>query len=284
MALVQYTNEYRRLLRVALYRPGFGEIEQHDAAAAMYLDIPDPHRVLAEFDGIVQALRGLGVEVVVLEPAPELPPTNNMIFLRDVAFAFGDKLVLANMKHPLRQAEPAKFRQLLMAADPGYAPHFVPLTEPATMEGADLLVLDGQSVCAYVGSRTNRQAVEQLQTAFPGLTAVRVEANISGVPQHILGAVHILDERVASRRVTYCQDRLPGFDMIDFAESSEIKQGFSLNILTLAPHQVLMPAGNPHTKSALEARGITCHELEISEIHKMGGGLACMTLPLAREQ
>src|SRR5688572_20015403 len=125
MALIHYKNEYSQLKRVALYRPALDEIEQKDAKAAMYIDIPDPVKVLEEFDGIVEKLQSLGTEVVVLEQAEGLPKTSNMIFLRDVAFPFRDEIVLANMKHPLRYAEPEKFKKLLLAQYPDVANLFV---------------------------------------------------------------------------------------------------------------------------------------------------------------
>lgn len=283
MALVQYDNEYGRLRKIALYRPSPGEIEQKDAKSAMYISIPDTLKVLEEFDGIVEKFRALGVEVIVLQFGDNTLATSNMIYLRDVAFAFRGNLLLANMKYPLRQYETAKFKHLLMAQDPEYADVLIGADPDVNMEGADLFALNSQEVCAYVGSRTDKAIASILKTNFPGVAVSTIQANIHGVPQHILGGVHILDNNLATRRVQYCTDTLADYKFIDFEEDKEITEGFSLNIVTLAPREVLMPANMPKTKRKLESHGITCHEVDIAEIHKMGGGLACMTLPLWRE-
>lgn len=283
MALVHYKSEYSQLKRVALYRPALDEIEQKDAKAAMYIDIPDPVKVLKEFDGIVEKLQSLDIEVVVLEQAEGLPKTSNMIFLRDVAFPFRDEIVLANMKHHLRDAEPEKFKKLLLAKYPDTANLFVNLDKSISMEGADIFAINEDLLYVYTGNRTSDGIDLALQRIFPNTSVETIEANITGVPQHILGGVHILNDKLVSRRIEYCTDGIEDYEFIDFKEDAETKGGFSLNILTLAPQEVLMPTSNPATKQRLEANGITCHEVEVSEIHKMGGGLACMALPLYRE-
>lgn len=283
MALIHYKNEYSQLKRVALYRPAPDEIEQKDAKAAMYIDIPDPVKVLKEFDGIVEKFQSLGIEVVVLEQAEGLSKTSNMIFLRDVAFPFRDEIVLANMKHPLRYAEPEKLKKLLLAKYPDAANLFVDLDKSISMEGADIFAIDEDLLYVYTGNRTSEGIDLALQRIFPNASVKTIEANITGVPQHILGGVHILSDKLASRRIEYCMDGIEDYEFIDFKEDAETKDGFSLNILTLAPREILMPANNPATKRRLEVNGITCHEVEVNEIHKMGGGLACMALPLYRE-
>jgi N-dimethylarginine dimethylaminohydrolase len=97
-----------------------------------------------------------------------------------------------------------------------------------------------------------------------------------------LGGVHILDKKLASRRVQYRIDQIEDYDFIDFDENEEIREGFALNIVTISPREILMPANNPNTRKKMETSGIVCHEVSVQEIHKMGGGLACMILPLWR--
>ena len=284
MALIGMYNEFGRLKAAALYRPNPLEIDQTDAAAAMYIELPNIANVMREFDGIVQKLTELGVEVVVLDGKDATPATSNMIYLRDVATTIGDRIFLSNMKHELRSEEPGKFAKLLTAYNPEYAQHIQTLPEEALIEGADVLILSGKEACFYTGSRTNTAAREAISSAMPGLKTWEIAANIDGVPQHILGAYHIIDRDLVSRRKTYCQDSIGDMTYIDFDENEETKQGFSLNIVTIGPREILMPASRPKTKAKLESYGITCHEVEINEIHKMGGGLACMLLPLRREE
>jgi len=41
---------------------------------------------------------------------------------------------------------------------------------------------------------------------------------------------------------------------------------------------LLIPAGYPKTCKQLKALGLNMIELEVSEVHKMDGGLTCMSL------
>jgi len=281
MALIQYESEYSRLKKVALYRPSLAEIAQGDPNDVMYIGTPDQATVYEEFDGIVDKMQSLGIEVIVLEPKLGMTPTNNMIYLRDVAFVFRDRILIANMKHSLRQAEPQKFKALLAAYDKNYEQAYLDLDSSATMEGADIFALNNDSLVAYTGSRTSKNISSLLADYFPGVGVASIDAAINGVPQHILGGVHIIDEKTATRRIRYCQDTIEDYSYIDFEEDEETRT-FSLNIVTVAPREILMPANNPKTKQKLEVHGILCHEVTVDEIHKMGGGLACMTLPLQR--
>jgi N-dimethylarginine dimethylaminohydrolase len=236
-----------------------------------------------EFDGIVDTLQKLGVTVIVLESQADDVRTTNMIYLRDVAMAFQDKLVLANMKHPVRSSEPSKFQRFLTRYHKSFQNAYVKLDTAVSMEGADMFVIGKKLIYAYVGSRTSPNVAQCIEEVFPETDIRAIEANIHGIPQHILGGVHIVGEHTATRRIHYCRDNIEEIKFIDFEESNETSKGFSLNIVTIGPHEILMPAGNPTTKRTLESHGIICHEVAIQEIHKMGGGLACMVLPLWRE-
>jgi N-dimethylarginine dimethylaminohydrolase len=283
MVLVNYNSEYTRLKKVALYRPNFDEVEQIDVKNVMYTEIPDPKAVYEEFDGIVDKLRSLGVEVIVLEDKENYTHTSNMIFLRDVAMVFRNKIVLANMKYGIRKKEPEKFKYLLEKNNHRYSDSFINLDNNAIMEGADIFVLSLDLLYIYQNNRTNSNATSEIKARFSNVQIHTIKADIFDIPQHILGGVHIIDEKLAARRVEYCHNPIGDIDFIDFTETSEIREGFGLNIVTISPSEILMPSNRPDIKQRLESAGIVCHEIKIEEIYKMGGGLACMVLPLVRE-
>lgn len=282
MDLIHIDNEYTKLLKIALYKPSMQEIYQGPPSRAMYLDRPDPNKVLREFDGIVERFLKLNIEVVVLIPDQNSAVTTNMIYLRDVAFVGGNEVYLANMKHTLREYEPPKFKQLLSVYNPSYKKHLRTVPRQYSLEGADLMHYEQKSLIAYTGSRTNHKAANFIKNKLNTKDYHDVKANISGVPQHLLGGLHIVDRQTATRRTQYCPYSVDHLKFIDFVENEEVSKGFSLNIVTVGPNEVLMPKNRPKTKYTLEQNNVLCHEVEIDEIHKMGGGLACMTLPLTR--
>ena len=284
MALIQYDNEYMRLKRVALYKPSRQELAVEDFAANMYESEPDPAKVLVEFSGIVSKLESLGVAVVVLEDREgETENTSNMVFLRDTAFVFNQTIMLANMKHQVRMAEPKKLAKLLSKTNDSYAKYIKDMLGENTMEGADIFALAPDRLCLYSGLRTSKGTESVITRSFPGTKIQAIKANITRIPQHLLGALHIVDHDLALRRRTYCKDSIKGLAFVDFDEDTEVTHGFALNVITLGPREILMPANRPRTQARIEAAGVTCHTVEINEIHKMGGGLACMALPLERE-
>jgi N-dimethylarginine dimethylaminohydrolase len=56
----------------------------------------------------------------------------------------------------------------------------------------------------------------------------------------------------------------------------------AVNVLVLDPGTVMLDARHERLQVALETRGLRCVPVELDEITKVGGGVRCMTLPLAR--
>lgn len=285
MALINYSNEYGRLRRVVLYMPRISELAQDNAKDAMYISLPDPAMVRVEVNAIARKFKDMGIDVILLEDTSDtLPPCPNMVFLRDVAIVIDNQIILSKMKHSVRRPEPQKLKSLLIKYNAAFEQHIIdPLSSNYSLEGADVLVMNRGQLIGYAEHRSHPHALQEL-SKITHHTIELMPANIRGVPQHLLGAMHILSSNLLARRPALCPSGIPGFSNLDFVETDEVRRKFSLNIVTIAPNEVLMPADCPKTQSIFESAGITCHTVAISEINKMGGGLACMTLPLEREQ
>jgi N-dimethylarginine dimethylaminohydrolase len=259
MALANYSNEYGKLKRVALYKPCLSEIYQGNPGDVMYTDKPDPKKVLAEFNNVVQAFQSLGVEVIVLQDQDlRYPQTTNMIFLRDVAAVIGDKIILANMKFDVRKDEPSKFRNLLIDQKIVDESSFMELSSSTTMEGADIFVTSPSHILTYIGYRTSVSAVIEIVKRHDVKTT-SIPANIQKIPQHLLGALHIIGPNVMGRRPKYSNTKIDEYKFIDFDETHEINEGFAMNIVTIAPMEILMPSGCQKTKDIFERNGVKCH-------------------------
>jgi arginine deiminase-like protein len=75
-----------------------------------------------------------------------------------------------------------------------------------------------------------------------------------------------------------------GFRFIDVPDAGEARHGMSLNMVPLAPGVVVMPAGNPITRAALEGAGVTVLEAEVDELMKGAGSVHCMTGVIHRDR
>jgi arginine deiminase len=71
---------------------------------------------------------------------------------------------------------------------------------------------------------------------------------------------------------------------LELPDAAEAERGMSINMVAPEPGVVLMSAGNPQTRRALEDAGVTAVEVDVSELMKGAGGIHCMTGVLEREE
>ncbi|MBW3634749.1 MAG: hypothetical protein KY456_17150 [Chloroflexi bacterium] len=74
-----------------------------------------------------------------------------------------------------------------------------------------------------------------------------------------------------------------GFRFIDVPDAGEARYGMAINMVTLAPGVVVMPAGNPVIRATLAANGVTRLEVEVYELMKGVGSVHCTTGVVHRE-
>lgn len=101
-------------------------------------------------------------------------------------------------------------------------------------------------------------------------------------------AVHELGEVARDKPNSYfCRDVFAmtplGAILARPASASRVRHGMANNMVPLAPGVVVMPAGNPVTRAALEGHGVTCIEVEGDELMKGAGSVHCMTGVVHRE-
>jgi N-dimethylarginine dimethylaminohydrolase len=74
------------------------------------------------------------------------------------------------------------------------------------------------------------------------------------------------------------------FSIIEVPETEEVKIWQGMNVVTIKPRTIIMPANCPRLKRLYSASGITVvAEIEIDQLLNGAGGLACATGILARE-
>lgn len=162
----------------------------------------------------------------------------------------------------------------------------------ATAEAGDMIWLDSRTLLVGRGFRTNQAGIDRLSSLLRplGVTVISVPLPYWTGPEdvlHLMSFISLLDVDLAVvyRRLL----PVPLFELlteravalVDVPESEYMSLG--CNVLAVAPRQLVMAAGNPITRSRLEAAGCTVSEFEGSEICIPGaGGPTCLTLPLWR--
>jgi len=247
------------------------------------LEKPDMELIRLQAEMIAETFEELGVKVHWARPQGDPPP--NFLFMRDLVFMTPEGAVLARPASPVRAGEARAATECLARAG---IPILATIHGDGLMEGADCLWLRPQLALIGVGHRTNPAALAQLVGI---LSRQRVTVRTVPVPrgaQHLLGVVIPLDHDLAvvdkdrcSRALLAILEAL-GIQLIELSRSEELRDKRGMNLVTLGPRKVLIPAECPEIRATLESHGVEVHEAEVSEYVKAGGALGCLTAIIER--
>ncbi len=244
---------------------------------------PDLPLLRAQARALADTFARLGVEVHLARPAAPAPP--NFLFQRDLFFTTPEGVVLARPASPRRAAEARLAAEVLAGLG---VPILMTPRGTALFEGADALWVRDDEVLVGIGRRTNRAAFDQLSGL---LGELGVRATAVAVPegsQHLLGALAFVDRDLVLMREDRLSDELAGvarergYRALVLPADDEVVHGWAMNIVTLRPGALLMPAGCPGVRSRYQAAGIEVYEALVGEYLKAAGGLGCLTGILAR--
>lgn len=167
-------------------------------------------------------------------------------------------------------------------------------------EASDIIFVSPKCAVIGMGLRSNEEGFRQIRpileqagveefliTEMPGYWTYRKE-QIGGYSGyfHLDGVFAMVAEGVAVVNTAgvgyHLLEKLhkKGVEIVEVPEKEGGRGYGAANGLVIAPGEVVVPAGSPETVSAIRKKGITVHEIDISEILKGGGGPKCITMPL----
>lgn len=268
------------LREVLLAVPGREQALVDDPGRWLMLERPDLGLLRAQAKALGAAYAAEGV--VVRWSLPSQPRPNHL-FCCDLFFMTPEGAVLARMAAEQRAGEERGVAEALAALG---VPILLTPRGTATFEGADALWLDAHTVLVGTGRRTNAEGVAVLRALLSSMGVSVVEAELSPGVQHLLGAVNPIAERRAAALSAHLtpslRSALAGWTLLELPPSEETEVRRAMNFVTLRPGRVLMPAGCPRTRAALEGAGVSVVEAEVSEYVKAGGAMGCATGVLRR--
>lgn len=279
------SSEIGRLRAVLLRRPGpeLDAVVDFDAMQMRSDLIPDVVR--AQHDALAEAYRGHGVAVHHVEQGRIDKP--NAMFVRDLMLMTPEGAIVTRPASTVRAGE----ERLIAAALARLGvPILMSVHGSGAFEGADAAWVDRDLCFLADGLRTNEEGadqVERMPREIGVATVVRV-----GLPHgamHLDGLLAIFDRDLAavwSRRTPYKVVetlRQRGFRLIEVEDEDEAQHSLPMNVVALAPGEILMPAGGDRMRERYEAAGVRCHTVDVGECIKAGGGIHCMTGFLRRE-
>lgn len=275
-------SEWAPLKQVLLHPPGPELAQITDPERAQLLEIPDWQLARQQHEAMAQAIQDAGVTLHSVQPES---PSPNLIFCADLFFMTPEGAILARPASTVRAGEERQVARRL--ADLGI-PILRTLTGQATFEGADAHWLDAQKVLLGCGLRTNIEGVRQVTAALSEIGVETIFVDLPIGTMHLMGILRFLDRdlavawpyRLAWRAIEALGQR--GYRVLLVPDETEASQGGALNFVTLGPRQILMAEDNPKTQAFLEAEGVTCQTVEVSELLKAAGGIGCLTGVLER--
>jgi len=218
----------------------------------------------AQHDGYVSALAELGCRLIELPSDPDLPDS---VFVEDTALVLDEIGIITRPGTEARRRECAAVSDALRPFR-----ELRHIEEPGTLEGGDILVVE-RDIFVGVTSRTNPAGISQLGDL------VR-EFGYSVRPVPVRGCLHLKSAvtmvgpglLLMNRRWVDAAE-FTGFQVIDVDEG----EPFGANLLPVGGG-LIYPVSFPRTCEKLEARGLTVHAVDVSELQKAEGAVTCCSL------
>lgn len=242
-----------------------------DAGELTHLDrVPvDADLALQQWRAYVDVFRGSGWSVTEVAPADEHP---DGVFVEDTVVVFDDLAVLTSPGAASRVGEvPATARALEQLATTRRLAT-ARIEPPGHLEGGDVLKV-GRT--AYVGltTRTDEDGVEQLRAiveprgwtvvAVPVTKVLHLKSGVTALPDGtVIGWAPNVDDPAA----------FPAF--------LAVPEEHGTAVVDLGDGAVVMSADAPQTAALLRERGLTVHEVAISEFEKLEGCVTCLSVRL----
>ncbi len=224
----------------------------------------DYRRAILQHRQYVKLLTQLGLNVEQLGPANEFPDAH---FVEDTAVVFPELALITRPGAPSRRGEVklmtpvlAKYRKIV-SIDP-----------PGTLDGGDVLTI-GKNIFVGLTDRTNQAGFDQLSEIITPLNyycrAIPVTAGL-----HLKSSVNYIGgDTILVTNEFVNSPTLERYQKIIVDPQEE----YAANTL-LINGTLLMPAGFPRTANIINSLDIPIHDLDMSEMQKMDGGLTCLSL------
>lgn len=243
----------------------------------MDVDAPvDPDRALAQWDHLAATIERAGAEV---ERIAQLPGTPDMVYAMNYGLVDGDHVAITSFRFDERKPEAAAAEWWFGEA--GLRTTRVADAGVGSFEAGDAFPFGGSLVVAN-GPRTDLATHAVLSRAL-GVRVASVgvihpalyHLDLSFCPLDETRAIVAPSAFDAAGRATVAE-LVPQPLVIDEDEAFT----FCANSVVVG-EVVVMPAGVPlRVARQLEAWGFAIETVDVSELHKGGGSVRCMTLPL----
>jgi len=276
-------SETDRLTEVLLCRPTFLEAVPCNAVTRESLCdgfAPSIAEATRQHMNLEAVLEANGVKTQLLRPRAGMP---DQCFTRDSAVMTPWGMLGLNPAASHRRSETA---QMLVFARDAQLPALGAI-ETGTVEGGDVCVLrDGLLVVGYSGERTNEGGAEAVCELFRAAGWRTLTYRFDPHFLHLDTQFCMVDDGLALACTDVLRDdflrqmEAEGIELIPVSYKEAQKLG--CNLLALGDRRVIASASNARVTEELRQRGVQVDVVDVSQFERCGGGIHCLTMPLAR--
>jgi dimethylargininase len=229
---------------------------------------PDPAVALVQHQRYCEALADCGLSLTVL-PADARYPDG--CFVEDTAIVTPRGAIVTRPGAPSRRGEV----DVIEAALRGLFPRIPRIEAPGTLDAGDVCEADGHFLIG-LSARTNEAGAHMLEGHLVDLGYRSDIVDIRQVRSllHLKSGLAYLGEgRMLATADVARSDALVAYEIVDVPH----EERYAANALRIN-ERVLVAAGYPRTREAIESLGFETVPLELSEYRKIDGGMSCLSL------
>lgn len=228
----------------------------------------DYEKALAQHSAYVEALKECGLDVTVLEPDNAHPDST---FVEDTALVTDELAIVMRPGAPSRRGETADVERVIK----GLRSRVERVEPPGTADAGDVMMVERHF---YVGlsSRTNEEGARQIIKILcaHGMTGSTIR--LQEVLHLKSGVAYIERGNLVAAGEFIGRPEFAKYRVIRVEDDER----YAANCLWVNG-TVLVASGYPKVKQAIEAHGYNTISLDMSELHKVDGGLSCLSLRLS---
>jgi len=277
-------------LKRVLMRRAAGAMRQADPRQWHYGPGFVPARAAAQHEAFAALVAASGAAIDWLPDEDD--GLSDSVFTHDPSLMTERGAVILSMGKALRKAEPglheAAYQRLGI-------PILGRIEAPGQVEGGDCVWVDGKTLTIGRGLRSNQAGIEQMAAILAplGVTVLGYDLPLwmgEEACLHLMSVISPLDDDLALVHSSllpaafYQLLKARGVRLVE-GNSEEFRRsnGLSLNVLPTTPRDVIMVAGFPKTKAAMEAAGCRVQTFEADALCiACEGGPTCLTRPILR--
>jgi len=190
------------------------------------------------------------------------------VFIEDTALLTPDCAIITNPGALTRRGEARSMRSVLSA----FYKNIEIVQDPATVDAGDIMKVNDHY---YIGisERTNQsgalQMIDFLEKYGKTGSSIRIQKIL-----HLKSAVAYLENNKLLATTALINE--PQFQKFDIIHVNN-EESYAANCVWINDY-VLVPRGFPNTRKKIKNLGYRIVELDVSEYHKLDGGLSCLSL------